>query len=208
MANVRHSADDYVLAALAINDEQGMDALTMRSLGEAMHIHGTAVYRHFPRRDDLLSAVMDHVVSGMAARVLWDDPDPRIRLLSMMRALRDSLAEHPNLVSAFIQSSGTWESGFEATRASVAALEELGLKGRNLVVAAQMIESYIVGATAFDYAGAPEHLEMRRVRRRSLAHPAFDPLTRDTEQIHDVNEEAFVAGCNALLDACARMAQP
>ena len=208
MANVRHSADDYAIAALRIIDEQGLDALTMRTLGEAMGIHSTAVYRHFQGRDDLLNAIMDHVIVGMSSRVLWDAPDPRIRLMSMMRALRDALAEHPNLVSAFIQSSGTWESGFEATRASVAALEELGLRGRNLVVAAQMIESYIVGATAFDFAGAPQHLEMRRVRRRALAHPAFDPLTRSPEQMRDVNEDAFIAGCNALLDACVRMAQP
>lgn len=205
MAAVRHTSDDFVVAALKIIDSQGLDALTMRSLGDAMRIHGTAIYRHFKGREDLLNAVMDRVVAEMSDHVSWEEPDPRTRLLSMMSAIRSGMAEHPNLVSAFVHSSGTMPSAFDVTRSIIDSLEELGLRGRHLAIALQMLESYLVGATAFDYAGAPDHLEIRRVRRRMLSHSAFDPLSRTTKQIHDVNEDAFVAGCNALLDACATM---
>lgn len=208
MAAVRHTADDFVVAALAIIAEQGLEALTMRSLGDAMRIHGTAIYRHFKGREELLNAVMDRVVAEMADHIAKEEPSPRTRLLSLMRAIRNGMAAHPNLVAAFVNSSGTMPSAFDITHSMVRALEELGLKGRDLVVAQQMLESYLVGVTAYDFAGAPQHLEIRRVRRRMLGHPAFDPLSRTPEQIHDLNEDAFVAGCNALLDACAAMANP
>ncbi len=205
MAAIRHTADDFVTAALEIIDEQGLDALTMRSLGDAMQVHGTAIYRHFASRDDLVNAVMGRVVQETSTQG-WDDPNPRTRLLAIMRALRATMARHPNLVTPLVNSTGSSPGALEVTKTMVTALEDLGLRRRSIAVALQMLESYMVGATAFDYAAAPEHLEIRRLRRRSLAHAAFDPLSRTTKQIEDINEDAFLAACNALLDACAAMA--
>lgn len=206
MAAVRYTADDFVVAALAIVDEQGIDALTMRSLGDEMRIHGTAIYRHFKGREDLLNAVMDKAAVEIRDHVDLKAPDPRARLLSLMRGVRRGMQDHPNLVATLVNSTGTMPGAFDLTHAFVASLEELGLHPDQLPVALQMLESFMVGATAFDFAGAPDHLEIRRVRRRMLGHAAFDPISRTTDQIHELNEAAFLAGCNALLDACVAMA--
>ena len=197
---------DYVAAALAIIDEDGLEALTTRTLGERLNVHGTAVYRHFPNREDLLAAVLDQVIAQVAAESRSENPDPKARLRETMMAARRTLAMHPNLLVPLITGNGLMPSGMEITTRVLTDLEDMGLTGRSLAVAHQMIESFLIGSTAFDFAGAPNHLEMRRVRRRMLAHEAYDPVTRTPEQIGELNDESFAMGCDSLLDACARLA--
>lgn len=206
MANIRQSTDDYVVAALRIIDEQGLEALTMRSLGEALGAHGTAVYRHFASRDELVNAVMNKVAEQMAGAMTVDEPDPRARLLSLMLAVREGLSAHPNLVSTVVNSTGTVAGATALSYSMIGALEEMGLHGRSLALSLQMIESYLVGATAFDFAGAPEHLEIRRQRRQFIGHPELVALSESQEQVFSINEEAFARGCHALLDTCATLA--
>lgn len=197
---------DYAAAALAIVDEQGMEALTTRTLGERMGVHGTAVYRHFPNREDLIAAMLNEVIGQVADASVSDDPDPRSRLFTTLVAARAKLAEHPNLVIPLVTSNGLIPRGADITLRVLRDLEDMGLRGVQLATAHQMLESFLVGSTAFDYAGAPEHLEMRRVRRRMLAHEAYDPLTRTADQIGELNQAAFELGCNAMLDMCQRLA--
>lgn len=201
-----NSSADYVRAALAIVDEEGLEALTTRTLGERMGVHGTAVYRHFPNREDLITAMLNEVIGQVSDASVSDDPDPRTRLHTMLRTARAKLAEHPNLVIPLVTSNGLIPRGAEITLRVLADLEAMGLHGSSLAVAHQMLESYLVGSTAFDYAGAPDHLEMRRVRRRMLAHEAYDPLTRQADQIGELNQEAFELGCTALLNMCEQLA--
>ena len=125
-----------------------------------------------------------------------------------MVATRRAFAEHPNIIVPFLSSSGLFPRGAEITWRVLNDLAAMGLQGRDLAEALQMLESYLIGSIAFDYAGAPDHLEIRRVRRRMLAHEAFDPLTRTPEQIGELNEAAFALGCIALLDMCERLASP
>lgn len=207
-ARTSHSRADYVAAALAIIDEQGLAGLTTRSLGDRLGVHGTAVYRHFQSIDELVDAVLNEVIGQITDAPETDLGTPRERLTATMVATRRAFAEHPNIIVPFLSSSGLFPRGAEITWRVLNDLAAMGLQGRDLAEALQMLESYLIGSIAFDYAGAPDHLEIRRVRRRMLAHEAFDPLTRTPEQIGELNEAAFALGCIALLDMCERLASP
>jgi AcrR family transcriptional regulator len=63
----RLSRDDFVTAALAYVDQHGAPALTARTLGEAMGVDHTALYRHFPGMDELAGAVLDRIFEQIAA---------------------------------------------------------------------------------------------------------------------------------------------
>lgn len=63
--------EDYVSAAVRFVDENGFAALTMRSLGEALGVDPTAVYRHFTNKDALISGVLDAVIK----EVLTEAPE-------------------------------------------------------------------------------------------------------------------------------------
>jgi len=56
--------DQVLAAALVIIDQGGVEALTMRRLGQALNRNPMAIYRHAMDKDTLLDGVVEHVVSG------------------------------------------------------------------------------------------------------------------------------------------------
>jgi hypothetical protein len=82
----------------------------------------------------------------------------------------------------------------------VEALEGLGLKGDDLVACYQALEGFVLGSVVFDLLGAPEHLEIRRLRHRQLNHAAFDDLTRTEDDVQWFSQRAFELGLRVLID--------
>ncbi|MGH4031265.1 TetR/AcrR family transcriptional regulator [Actinomycetota bacterium Odt1-20B] len=58
--------DRTVTTALALLDETGLDALTMRRLAEAMGVQAGALYRYFATKQDLLTAMAERMLAGLA----------------------------------------------------------------------------------------------------------------------------------------------
>ena len=81
-------------AALLIAAEKGVDGISTRKLGEALGYAHTAVYLHFPTRDDLLKAVFDLAVSRAPSDIsregTWED-----RVRAVCAAIRRTLLDHP-----------------------------------------------------------------------------------------------------------------
>ena len=50
-------------AALHLADERGIDALTMRELGQRLGVEAMSLYNHVDNKDDLLDGMIDLVVS-------------------------------------------------------------------------------------------------------------------------------------------------
>jgi hypothetical protein len=130
---------------------------------------------------------------------------PRQRLVGLMRSLRRAFAQHPNFALRNLTLHEERETA-EIVAGALALLEEMGLKGRNLVVAYQMLETYSIGTNAHDFAGAPEAWDVRRASRRQVGHPDLDRVYRDEGAVARIDEAAFEMGLEALLDACERLA--
>ena len=194
----------FAKAGLAIVDESGLEALTTRALGERLGVHGTAVYRHFANMDELREAVLAEmlIVSGVEVP---DVGSPRERMLGLLRSLRRAFSEHPNLAIPNLTMQDEQASA-EFVKAAFDVLEDMGLSGRQLVVAYQMLETFTVATNAYDWGGYPDALEARRRGRRLSGHPAFEAPSRSLEAMQDLNEEVFEVMANALLDACEAMA--
>ena len=194
----------FAKAGLAIVDESGFEALTTRALGERLGVHGTAVYRHFANMDELREAVLAEmlIVSGVEVP---DVGSPRERMLGLLRSLRRAFSEHPNLAIPNLTMQDEQASA-EFVQAAFDVLEAMGLSGRQLVVAYQMLETFTVATNAYDWGGYPDALEARRRGRRLSGHPAFEAPSRSLEAMQDLNEEVFEVMANALLDACEAMA--
>jgi AcrR family transcriptional regulator len=197
---------DFVRAATGFVDENGLEALTMRSLGDLLGVDPTALYRHFPNKDALLSAMLDDMLGTVLSRIPSADLPPRERLRRTLLGARQVFCQHPNLVMAFVGSSGRIPNGLALMRSGVAMLEGFGLEGRRLVMCMQMLEGLVIGTSVFDLTGAPQHQEIRRLRYRAVEHPAYDDLSRHVDNVEAVSEEAFAAALDGLLDVCERLA--
>jgi AcrR family transcriptional regulator len=62
---VRLSRERVLRAALALADENGIESLTMRKLGEAVGVEAMSLYNHVANKEDLLDGMIDVVFSEL-----------------------------------------------------------------------------------------------------------------------------------------------
>ncbi len=55
-----------VAAVTDLLEHGGVDAVSTRTIGEALDVHPTALYRHFRDMDELLREAADGILAGLA----------------------------------------------------------------------------------------------------------------------------------------------
>src|SRR5215212_4121879 len=66
------SRERILRAAIALADEGGIDALSMRKLGQELGVEAMSLYHHVANKDDLLDSIVDAVTSEIEVP---GDPD-------------------------------------------------------------------------------------------------------------------------------------
>jgi TetR/AcrR family tetracycline transcriptional repressor len=93
--------------ALALVDEEGLEALTMRRLGARLDCEAMSLYRHVKDKADLLDALHAAVLGDLQPETAVDQrthkrqAEWRVLLGGLARALRSSLLRHPNVLPLF-----------------------------------------------------------------------------------------------------------
>jgi AcrR family transcriptional regulator len=87
-------------AALRLADRDGPDALTMQRLAAELGTGTMTLYGYFPRKDDLLDAVIDHAVRGAGAPPADSGTADawRADLRALVRYAYRNLVRHPSIV--------------------------------------------------------------------------------------------------------------
>src|SRR4051812_38137775 len=79
-------------AAVALADRDGLDAMTMRRLGNELGVEAMSLYKHVADKDDLLSRMIDRVYAEI---VLPSERDWRAFMRQRALSIRAVLAQHP-----------------------------------------------------------------------------------------------------------------
>jgi AcrR family transcriptional regulator len=97
-APARTSTDAIVAAARRILEADGLSAVTMRSVGEAVGVRGPSLYKRVPDRAALLRAVADAVVADLAMTLsrAVKDKDPGRSLRHVAAEYRAFVRANPN----------------------------------------------------------------------------------------------------------------
>ena len=167
-----------------------------------MGLDPTAAYRHFPKKEDLIDAMLSALLGDALEHLREVNKSPRENIYTTVMAVRAEFQSHPNLTPAFATSMGNIPNGLILSQTMIHNLRALGLNGENLVRCYQMFEGYIMGAGVFDTGGAPETFAIRQMRYRFFNDPDFDHVARTTNDVERVTHESFDAGVNVLLDYC------
>lgn len=199
--------DEFVTTGIEYADEHGLDALTLRELGRVMDISATAVYRYFPNKEALYSAMRDTLLGRVVMRVDLEG-DPRSVLGELSRAFRAQSRAHPCLGQLMVLSRLDGPTADAVPLLVGGALRRLGVPDEHLAVAYRQLESFVVGTTLFDFAGAPGHLTERRRRLASATELGFESALIDEIAVDALNERAFAATLEVLLDAIDALTQP
>src|SRR4029078_1878589 len=86
------SRERILAAALEVVDEQGIEALSMRKLGQSLGYEAMSLYNHVANKDDLLDGILDLVLAEMEPPA----PDgglPAIRASAL--SAHEALKRHP-----------------------------------------------------------------------------------------------------------------
>ena len=194
------SRDDFVRVALEFVNDHDMSELTIRALGKQLGVDATALYRHFPKKENLLDAMLEDVLSVVADTPDLEGVSPRDCAVNILWQVRSAFRNNPNLSTAFVAATGDYASGFTLTRRICKHLLAAGVPSEILVRTYQMLEGYTMGTSVFDAGGAPATWTVRQVRYRQINMPEFDALATDSEHVKQVSDEAFLRAINIIID--------
>ncbi len=96
----RLSRDIVLTAALDLVDTEGLEALTMRRLGQELGRDPMGLYRYAENRAALLDGVSEMVLKELA--IFPDDPDWQAQLRRIAHDLRLLALRHPNVVPLLV----------------------------------------------------------------------------------------------------------
>ncbi len=89
------SRQRLVEEALALIEEGGLAAFSLRGLGAVLGCEPMSLYHYFPSKAHLLDAVVDHVIGQLATRPAEDEPLARLR--HTVYSYRALAHRHPRL---------------------------------------------------------------------------------------------------------------
>jgi len=144
--------------ALVLVDEEGIEALSMRKLGQALGYEAMSLYNHVANKDDLLAGILDLVL----AEIEPPDPDggfPAIRTAAL--SAHAALRRHPWAANMLMSSSGIRPARINFMEALLASLRGAGLSAETTYHAYHVIDAHIIGFSlwASTHGKMPEHIE-------------------------------------------------
>ena len=144
MAKTRQplSRERILESALALADENGIDALSMRKLGEQLGFEAMSLYNHVANKDDLLDGMLDLVLGEM------EPPLPGEGLPGVRRSAvsaHDALTRHPWAAALLMTPSRIRPGRLAFMDALLRALREAGFSAETTYHAYHVIDAHIIG---------------------------------------------------------------
>ena len=154
-------------AAMRLVEEEGLDALTMRKLGDRLGTDPATAYRLFAGKDELLEALADAVFAS-AGREDHSNPPPagaaapagdwQEVLRQMAHGIRAALLTHPTLIGVAVRRPPRGEATFRGIDAGLGVLLSAGLSEEDAAHGYQAVLFYALGFAVLEapFAAAPD----------------------------------------------------
>lgn len=142
-------------AALELADQEGLDAVSMRRLGQELGVKGMSLYNHVASKDEILDGLLE-IVAG-EIEVPEDAPDWREAIRRTTISARDAHVRHPwaSVLSAARQSGGPAQ--MRRMDWLLRTLRHAGFAPDVVYHAFHVLDAYVLGFTAlhtsFPYQG-------------------------------------------------------
>jgi AcrR family transcriptional regulator len=198
-------------AAVALADESGLEAISMRKLGDAVGVEAMSLYNHVANKDDLLDGMIDVVFSEIDLPSAEDDWKTAMRQRAI--SVRRVLSRHRWAIGLMESRTSPGPATLRHHDAVIGCLRSAGFSIELVAHAFSALDSYIYGfalqerSLPFD---TPD--ETAELAQAILAqfppgeYPHLAALT--TEHVlrpgYDYGNE-FEFGLDLILDALARI---
>ena len=138
-----------VAAALALVDDEGLEALTMPRLATHLGVGTMSLYRHIEGKDDLLDGVAAQVLSGVTVPSGASD-DWEGRVVGYLRSLRAEALRHPALARILADRGLTVGPVLEQLETVHGVLRTAGFSDLDAVRAFYSLLTYVFGSLMWE----------------------------------------------------------
>jgi AcrR family transcriptional regulator len=205
------SRDRVLRAAVGLADRAGIDALSMRKLGQELGVDAMALYRHVRGKDDLLDGVLDVIVGEIERPIAGEDWRVSLRELAM--AARRVMLRHPWALQVLKDRGTSGPATLDHIEAALATLQEGGFSIEVAHHALHVLDSRIFGfnqALFEDSDKADRSPEVAAAMVRALAgYPRISELARSVSHDGDLgpcdDDVEFAFGLDMILDGLDRL---
>jgi AcrR family transcriptional regulator len=136
------SRERIVDAALVLADADGVDAVSMRKLGQSLGFEAMSLYNHVSNKDDLLDGMLDRVLDEMEL----PNPDggiPSIRAAAV--SAHAALRRHPWAAHLLMAPARVRPARLEFMNALLSSLRSAGFSADTTYHAYHVIDAHIIG---------------------------------------------------------------
>jgi AcrR family transcriptional regulator len=197
--------DAIAKAALAVLDDAGLEALTMRRLADDLGVGTMTLYGHVASKDELLDLAIDAAVSDTPRPELTGSWRDQLRML--MESSWRRMARHPALVRIRVTRPVLRPEALRFGEAGVAVLRAAGFPPDEAAKAFRLLFTFTVGFAAL----SPERATAaaRRDAERALTQLPADEYPNLTQIRPEfaaamAGKEAFDYGLERILDGLER----
>jgi AcrR family transcriptional regulator len=137
------SRDQVLRAAVRLADEGGLDALSMRKLGQALGVEAMSLYNHVTGKPDLLDGMIDIVFAEIG--LPGEDSDWRQAMRDRAVSARRALGRHRWAIGLMESRQSPGPATFRHHEAVLRCLRLAGFSVELTAHAYSLLDSYIYG---------------------------------------------------------------
>ena len=204
------SRERVLRAAIELADDAGIDAVSMRKLGQALGVEAMSLYNHVANKDDILSGIVEVVESGIEL------PPPGTAWKQGLRKTAISahavFEQHPWAASLTLSATGSRPARWRYMNAILGCLREAGFSAETTDLAYHALESHIAGFTLWSAQLEVDDDELPDLAASFLEQFSGDELPYLVEHVEQHlrergpdNPGAFAFGLDLILDGLERI---
>ncbi|MEU6378801.1 TetR/AcrR family transcriptional regulator [Streptomyces sp. NPDC046909] len=145
--------EEILDAALAIADERGLEAVSMRALADRVGVTPMALYRHVKDKGALLDGMVGRLLAALlpgdtARGLAWDE-----RLVALGRACREVTQRHPWAAQLLFSRPAVTPDAVRAVDIIYTALLDAGVPEAQVPRLERLVSTFVIGFAASEASG-------------------------------------------------------
>ncbi len=196
-----------IAAAVDIIDEQGAEALSMRSLAQALGSGTATLYRHFDSRAELVAAVVDVVLGDLVLEpVSGDGASWREACENAANALFALFTHHPNIAPLLIDQIPSGPNAATGREYLIGALLKGGFSAADAAKTSATLSRFVLGFAI--QAGGTHANDGPSTPSPAIDANAYPHTAAVADHLPVPLPEEFSFGLTLLLDGLTGLASP
>ena len=202
--------DRILDAALALADEHGAEAVTMRRLGDDLGYEAMSLYRHVANKHDLLNGMLDRVLGEFEPPSPDEVWDAAIRRSAI--SVHESLQRHPWAIRLLMIPQHVRSQRLAYMDALLGRLRDAGFSAETTYTAYHVLDAHIFGFSLWHTTYERASTMPREVVEKLMREIPFDEYPhlgehRDQHMAEGPHREvdAFAFGLDLILAGLAKL---